>query len=218
MKRWWDFEKRSQSFGEEVANSISHGLGLIAALAGAPFLLVRAQGADGATAAGAWLFALSMVLLYLASTLYHALPRGRAKRLFKTVEHSAIYLLIAGTYSPIALGVLRGPWGWTLFGLIWTLAVCGVLLKVFGKLNHSVLSTCLYLLMGWLVVVALGPLARRLSAQGVAWLVAGGLCYSLGVVFFAFDARIKYGHFIWHLFVLAGTFCHFGAIYWHAIA
>lgn len=174
------------------------------------------QHADTALVVGASLFAATMVLLYLSSTLYHALPRGKAKRVFKIIEHSAIYLLIAGTYTPFTLGVLRGPWGWTLFGIIWGLAVIGVILKAFDKMHNPIISTSLYLLMGWLILIAVYPLYTRIPVSGLLWLVAGGLAYTIGVFFFATDSRLQYGHFIWHLFVMVGTACHYVAILWYA--
>ena len=209
--------KREQSREEEIANSISHGLGLIAALAATPFLIRHAvRHGDAGFVAGTSIFAATMVLLYLASTLYHALPVGRAKSVFRVIEHSAIFLLIAGTYTPFTLGVLRGAWGWTLLALVWSLAVAGVLLKALNRMAHPILSTGLYLLMGWLIVIAAQPLSSRVPASGLLWLVAGGLAYTLGVVFFALDSRLRYGHFIWHLFVMAGTACHYFAVLWYA--
>ncbi len=209
--------KREQSRGEEIANSISHGLGLIAALVATPLLIRHAvRHGDAGFVAGASIFAATMVLLYLASTLYHALPVGRAKSVFRVIEHSAIFLLIAGTYTPFTLGVLRGAWGWTLLALVWSLAVAGVLLKALNRMAHPILSTGLYLLMGWLIVIAAQPLSARVPASGLLWLVAGGLAYTLGVVFFALDSRLRYGHFIWHLFVMAGTACHYFAVLWYA--
>ncbi len=208
---------REQTPGEELANSISHGIGLIAALAGIPFLVMYAvRHGDARNIAGVSVFAATMVLLYLGSTLYHALPAGKAKRVFRIIEHSAIYLLIAGTYTPFTLGVLHGPWGWSLLGVIWGLAVAGVMLKVFEKMSHPVLSTGLYLLMGWLIVVAAVPMYARLPAPGLLLLVAGGVAYTAGVAFFVADARLRYGHFIWHLFVLAGTACHYFAVLWYS--
>jgi hemolysin III len=206
-----------QSFGEECANSLSHGFALLAAMVGTPFLILHAvRLGDPRFIVGASIFAATMLLLYLASTLYHALPRGRAKRVFRVIEHSAIYLLIAGTYTPFTLGVLRGAWGWTLLGLVWGIAVAGVLLKALNRMAHPVLSTGLYLLMGWLIVIAAQPLYARVPASGLLWLIGGGLAYTLGVVFFALDSRLRYGHFIWHLFVMAGTTCHFFAVLWYA--
>jgi hemolysin III len=209
--------KREQSREEEVANSISHGLGLIASLVAAPFLIRQAvRHGDAGFIAGASIFAATMVLLYLASTLYHALPAGRAKRVFRIIEHAAIFLLIAGTYTPFTLGVLRGAWGWTLLGLVWGIAAAGVTLKALNRLTHPILTTSLYLLMGWLIVIAAHPLSERVPASGLLWLVAGGLAYTAGVVFFAFDSRLRYGHFVWHLFVMAGTACHYFAVLWYA--
>lgn len=210
--------KREQSREEEVANSLSHGFGLVAAFVATPRLIERAvKDGDAGFIVGASVFAATMVLLYLASTLYHALPAGRAKRVFRVIEHSAIFLLIAGTYTPFTLGVLRGAWGWTLLGLVWGIAATGVTLKALNRLTHPVLNTGLYLLMGWLVVIAVQPLSDRVPASGLIWLVAGGLAYTLGVVFFALDSRLRYGHFIWHLFVLAGTACHYFAVLGYAI-
>ena len=171
---------------------------------------------DAAFIVGASVFAATMVLLYLASTLYHALPVGRAKRVFRIVEHSAIFLLIAGTYTPFTLGVLRGAWGWTLLGLVWGIAVVGVMLKATQRMAHPLLSGGLYLLMGWLIVIAIEPLSERVPASGLLWLVAGGLAYTLGLVFYAVDSRLRYSHFIWHLFVMAGTACHYFAVLWYA--
>lgn len=209
--------ERDQSRGEEIANSISHGLPLIAALVGAPFLIAHsARHADAAFIVGASLFSATVILLYLASTLYHALPAGRGKRVFRVIDHAAIFLLIAGTYTPFTLGVLRGAWGWTLFGLVWGLAMLGVALKAFGRASHPVVSTGLYLAMGWIVVIAADPLLASISTAGLLWLVAGGLFYTAGVVFFALDSRLRFGHTIWHLFVAAGTASHYFAVLWHA--
>ena len=209
--------KRKQSRGEEIANSVSHGVGVVAALAGTPFLLLRAvQRGDVRLLVGASLFCATMILLYLASTLYHALPIGKAKRCFRIIEHSAIFFLIAGTYTPLTLGVLHGAFGWTLLGIIWGLAIAGVVLKVFFKTAHPILSTCLYLLMGWLLVIAIKPLYDGMPVAGLVWLIAGGVSYTAGVAFFATDSRIPYGHLIWHLFVIAGTTCHYFLILWYA--
>lgn len=209
--------EREQSRGEEIANSISHGIGLVAALVATPFLVLQAvRRGDTGFIVGASVFAATMVLLYLASTLYHALPIGKAKRVFRVIEHSAIFLLIAGTYTPFTLGVLRGAWGWTLLGLVWGLAVAGVALKTFNRMSHPIISTSLYLLMGWLILIAVNPLYARVPASGLLWLVAGGVAYTAGVAFFAADSRLRYSHFIWHLFVMAGTACHYFAVFWYA--
>jgi hemolysin III len=209
--------ERAQSRGEEIANSLSHGLPLLAAIAGAPVLIADStRSGDAGFVTGATVFAVTVILLYLASTVYHALPAGRAKRVFRVIDHSAIFLLIAGTYTPFTLGALRGAWGWTLFGLVWGLAAIGVTLKALGRASHPWLSTGLYLAMGWVVVIAANPLLERVSTQGLAWLLAGGLAYTAGVAFFATDSRLRYGHAIWHLFVAAGTGAHYFAVLWHA--
>lgn len=208
---------RLQTRGEEIANSLSHGIGALAALVAMPVLIVFASLDGTATdVVGATIFAATMLLLYSISALYHALPQGRAKRLFMRLDHGSIYLFIAGSYTPFTLGVLGGAWGWSLFGVVWGLAAFGVVLKAGNWLSSQWLSTGLYLLMGWLVLVAAVPMFDRVSTAGLVWLTAGGLAYTLGVVFFALDNRVRYAHFIWHLFVLAGTACHFFAVLWHA--
>ncbi|UXI04524.1 PAQR family membrane homeostasis protein TrhA [Photobacterium sp. TY1-4] len=208
---------RGQLKKEELANSISHGIALLGLLVGTPFLIIdAARRGDIGYMVGACIFSATAILLYLSSTIYHALPLGRAKRIFRIIDHAAIFLLIAGTYTPFTLGVLKGALGWTLFALIWFLAFIGVMLKTFQRLNHPVLSTGLYLLMGWLIVFALEPMLASVPMAGILWLLAGGLSYTLGVVFFATDSHLLYGHLLWHLFVMGGTACHFFAIFWYA--
>jgi len=209
-------EERPQTLGEEIANSVSHGAGLLAALVAVPFLLVAASELPAASIVGASIFAATMVLLYLTSTLYHALPRGRAKRVFMKLDHGAIYLFIAGSYTPFTLGVLHGAWGWTLFGLVWGMAALGILLKAFGRLSHPWLSTALYLAMGWLVLIAVVPLVRSVEPAGVALLVAGGLAYSAGCIFYLLDNRLRYAHAVWHGFVVAGSGFHYFAVFGYA--
>jgi hemolysin III len=204
--------ERPQSLGEEIANSVSHGLALLAAIAAVPFLMAPSRHLAAANAVGAGVFAATMVLLYLTSTLYHALPAGRAKRVFMKLDHCAIYVFIAGSYTPFALGALSGSWGWTLFGLVWSIAILGITLKAFGRLSHPWLSTGLYLVMGWLVLIAAVPLFQRVPLPGIELLVAGGLAYSAGVAFFILDSRVRYAHAVWHGFVVAGTSCHFFAV------
>ena len=212
-----NFQDRPQSLGEEIANGISHGVAFLLAVAGTPVLIVSAvQRGSVAGVAGASIFAATMMLLYLTSTLYHVLPQNRAKQFFQILDHGAIYLLIAGTYTPFTLGVLHGAWGWTLFGLVWGLALIGVLLKSFGGIRYPRLSTALYLAMGWLVVIAIKPMWQLMPAWGLFWLLAGGIAYTLGVIFFAADERVRFAHFVWHLFVAAGTTCHFFAVLWYA--
>lgn len=160
---------------------------------------------------GSSVFAATLVLLYLTSTSYHAAPAGPLKRHLRRLDHAAIYLLIAGTYTPFTLGVLAGPWGWTLFGLVWGTAAFGVFYKLTAGVRYPRLSTALYLIMGWLIVIAIRPLVLEMPLPGVLWLVAGGLAYTAGVGFYA-SRRIPYGHFLWHLFVLAGSACHFMAV------
>ena len=207
--------EREPSTGEEIASSVIHGLGLAAALAAIAALAVAAarQG-DPWRTVGAAVFGTTLALLYATSTIYHALPAGRlprAKRVFRVLDHAAIYLLIAGTYTPFMLGPLRGPWGWALFGTIWGLAAVGVTLKTTVGFRFPHGSTALYLVMGWLLLIAARPLAARLEATALAWLVAGGICYTAGVVFFAWE-RLRYGHAVWHLFVATGSACHFFAV------
>jgi hemolysin III len=204
-------KERPQSLGEEIANSISHGLGLLAALVAFPFLLVVAQRHGAAAVVGASVFAGAAVLLYLMSTLFHALPASRAKRVFQVLDHSAIYLLIAGTYTPFTLGVLHGIWGWTLLGLVWTCAAIGTVLKSLGGVRYTTISTWTYLAMGWLVLIAADKVWVLVPGWGLFWLIAGGIAYTVGAVFFMAE-RIRYFHFIWHLFVVAGTACHFIAV------
>ncbi len=208
--------KRQQTAKEELANSISHGMGLIAALAATPFLMAAAMRRGGAgTIAGSGIFAGSMMCLYFSSTLYHALAESKAKKVLRTVDHCAIYILIAGTYTPFALGVLRGAWGWTLFGLIWGLALFGVLMKSLRGMRQPILSMVLYLAMGWLAVIAIRPLWDNIPLPGLLLIAAGGIAYTGGVAFYAAEGR-RYSHLVWHLFVLAGTCCHFFAVLWYS--
>jgi len=211
------FPRREQTNGEEIANSISHGLGFIIATLGAPLMIHQAVRYGSVKfIVGVSVFSATMIFLYFASAFYHAVPRGKFKRVLQNVDHSAIFLLIAGTYTPFTLGVLNGAWGWSIFGIVWGLATIGVTLKIIYKSSHQILFTCLYLLMGWIIIIAIEPMLERVPLAGLLWLVSGGLFYTLGVVFFATDSQLKYGHFIWHLFVIAGTGCHYFAILWYA--
>ena len=204
--------ERAQTPGEEIANSVSHGVALLAAIAGVPFLIAGAWHLGSTSLVADAVFAVTMVLLYLSSMLYHAMPAGRAKRVFMKLDHGAIYVFIAGSYTPFALGALGGPWGWTLLGLVWSLAVVGVTLKAVDRLSHPWLSTGLYLVMGWLALIAAVPLVEQLPARGIALIVAGGLAYTAGVAFFLLDSRWRYAHTVWHGFVMAGTGFHFFAV------
>ncbi len=207
---------RPQSVGEEIANSVSHGIGFAAALAATPFLVLAAVPHGAGSIVGVSIFAATMAALYLASTLYHALPSDRAKRVFRALDHGAIFLLIAGTYTPFTLGILRGGWGWTLFGAIWGLALAGLIFRAIVAFRYPIVSTAIYVAMGWLVLIAVQPLWQRMPHEGFLWLLAGGLAYTGGVAFFAAN-QIRYGHFVWHLCVLAGTTCHFFAVIGYAI-
>jgi hemolysin III len=197
---------------EEIANAITHGIGLLLSIAGFVVLLVLA-----ALRGTAWhivacsIYGATLICLYAASTLYHAVISRRVKRALRIFDHSAIYLLIAGTYTPFLLVSLRGPWGWSLFGVIWGLALAGVLFKFWFVERFAILSTAVYIAMGWLVVIAAKPVITHLPLTAIIWLLAGGLAYTGGVIFFA-AKRIPYSHAIWHLFVLAGSICHYFAV------
>ncbi|HIF06526.1 MAG TPA: hemolysin III family protein [Gemmatimonadetes bacterium] len=208
----------SRSRGEELANSLSHGVGFLCAVAATPILVVGAVERGGAAdIVGSSVFGATMMLLYLTSALYHAARDSRLKARLRRVDHAAIYLLIAGTYTPFTLGVLGGPWGWTLFGIVWGAAAVGVAIKLMVGISRPRLSTFLYLIMGWTVVIAIRPLVLNVPPEGLQWLVAGGLLYSGGVVFYVWR-RLPYNHFIWHLFVLGGSTCHFFSVLWYAAA
>ena len=197
---------------DEIANALTHGLGATAALAGGAVLITLAAiHGDGWQLAGAIVFGVALLLLYTASTLYHAIQHPVAKGRLKVFDHCAIYLLIAGTYTPFTLVGLRGPWGWGLFAAIWTLAVAGVVFKLFFTGRFKRLSTAIYIAMGWLVVVALEPMLDSLDRWTLGWLLAGGIAYTLGTFFYHRES-IRYSHAIWHLFVIAGSVCHFVAV------
>lgn len=203
--------RREQTLGEDVANSISHGLGLVAILAGAPILILAASGRDAWSVVSVAVFAGTVALLYASSTVYHGLRPGRLKDAFRVVDHAAIYLLIAGTYTPFTLGPLRGPWGWSLFGCIWALAALGIANELARWPGHGRISMALYIGMGWLIIVAIRPLLEQVPRAGVVLLAAGGIAYTAGVLFYAIE-RVRYAHLVWHLCVLAGTTCHFFAV------
>ena len=205
--------KWTQSPSEELANSISHGIGFVAALIGTPILLFAAlKGGSPRFFIGVIIFTLTTLLLYFGSMLYHAWPQTRGKSRLQVLDHCAIFWLIAGTYTPFTLGPLHGAWGWTILGLIWAFAVFGTLVKATrGTTRHRKLAMCLYLGMGWLVLIAARPLTLALPVSALLWLLAGGVAYTVGVLFFV-NEQLRYGHLIWHLFVLAGSSCHFAAV------
>lgn len=216
MKQVETVTERGQTLGEEIANSVSHGIGLGLAITATPILIVAAARAGSAwNLVGVSIFAASMMLLYLASTLYHALTHTTAKRVFRLIDHGAIFLLIAGTYTPFTLGIMRGPLGWTLFGLVWSLAAFGLITKAIFGAHHPWLSVPLYLVMGWLAVIVAPQYLFRLPLPALIWLLAGGFAYTAGVICFKAHA-IRYSHFAWHLFVIAGTVCHFFAVLWYS--
>jgi len=198
--------------GEEIANSLTHGLGLGLSVAGLSVLVTfAALWGDGWRVIGCAIFGASLVLLYGASTLYHALRASRIKHWLRVLDHAAIFVLIAGTYTPFLLANLRGPWGWSLFGVVWALAVVGIILKLFLTGRFHLFSTLTYLFMGWLILIAFKPLVEALPLGSLAMLLAGGLAYSAGTVFYLWD-RLPYHHAVWHVFVLAGSVCHFFAV------
>ncbi|WPC06128.1 hemolysin III family protein [Pseudomonas benzenivorans] len=201
----------------ERLNAWTHLVGALLAALGAIWLLVLAslQG-DPWKIVSIAIYGLTLLLLYSISTLYHSL-RGRAKTIMRKLDHLSIYLLIAGSYTPFCLVTLRGPWGWSLFGVVWGLALVGMLQELKPRSEARVLSIVIYALMGWFVLVAIEPLLAALGGVGFAWLAAGGLCYTLGIVFFAFDERFRHWHGIWHLWVMAGSVLHFVAIWRHVL-
>ncbi len=208
---------RTQSVGEEIANSITHGLGFLLSIVAVPVLVIAAIASrDIWRIVAGSIYATTLVLLYAASTLYHALPGARVKAVFQRLDHAAIYLLIAGTYTPFTLISLRGVWGWSLFGIVWGLAAVGVALKGTFGARLPALSTGIYLAMGWLVLLAAQPLSQHVAPAGVRWLIAGGVLYTAGIAFFIWE-RLRYSHAVWHLFVLGGSVAHFCAVFWYAL-
>jgi len=202
----------TQSTGEEIANSVSHGIALLAVIAAAWSLMAPDHYKTPASFAGAMVFAGTMVCLYLTSTVYHALPNGRAKQVLLKLDYGAIFLFIAGSYTPFALSAREQEPAWALLGAVWLTAVFGIALKVSNRLRPPWLSTALYVLMGWLVLMAALPLIDHLPVASMTWLVAGGIAYTVGTLFFMLDARVRYAHAVWHGFVAAGTACHYLAV------
>lgn len=202
----------SYSRGEEIANSLTHGLGLALSIVGLSVLVTFAAfSRDAWVVVGCAVFGVSLVVLYAASTLYHALRAPRLKWCLRVLDHGAIFLLIAGTYTPFLLVSLRGPWGWSLFGVVWALAVAGMVLKLFLLGRFRIMSTLIYLFMGWLVLIAFKPLAGALPHASLMMLLAGGVAYTAGTIFYSWE-RLPYHHAVWHVFVLAGSACHFFAV------
>jgi hemolysin III len=203
---------RAQGLGEEIANSIVHGIGAGLSITALALLVVfSARTGDAWRIVSSSIYGSTLVFLYMSSTMYHGLAHPGAKRLFKIFDHASIFLLIAGTYTPIALVTLRGPWGWTIFGLIWAMAIGGILAKIFFIGKFKGLSVAIYIAMGWLIVIAINPLLKVAPPGLMTWMLIGGLCYTFGVIFYALKKPL-YFHFVWHLFVLAGSICHFFGI------
>ncbi len=202
--------RKRQSPGEELANSLTHGIGTALSIA-ALVILVRYASLYGNTrlVVSFGVYGATLIILYLASTLYHGIVADKPKQVLRMLDHTAIYLLIAGSYTPVTLVFMRGVWGWSLFGAVWALAVLGILMEFcVAGIRLRILSVCLYILMGWLVVIAFGPMSHTLSPDLIRWLVTGGIVYTLGVIFYALK-KLPYHHAVWHLFVLGGSACHF---------
>ena len=202
--------------GDILANAITHGIGAGLAIAGAAYLIVVSTRGTATQIVSCSVFGATLILVYICSTLYHSLVRTRARHVFHILDHSSIYLLIAGTYTPFCLVSLRGTLGWTIFGVEWGLAVSGVIFKCFAVGKFEVASALVYLAQGWLAVVAVRPLVHSLGWHGLLWMGAGGLAYTLGIVFFALD-RLRFFHAAWHIFVLAGSIAHYVAIYFYVV-
>jgi hemolysin III len=209
--------RRPQTMGEEIANAVTHGIGALLSVAGLAVMVSYATTlGDAYRIVGAAVFGITMVLLYLASTIYHSVHGAQIKPLLRKIDHASIYLLIAGTYTPFTLVSLPGAWGWSLFGIVWGLAVFGVAFKLLFIHKFEFASVLVYLLMGWLGAVAVKPIIANLSTDGLVWVAAGGLFYTGGVLFYMWR-RLPYHHAIWHCFVMGGTFCHFFAVHMYVL-
>ena len=209
-------KQETYHLGDILANAITHGIGAALAIAGAAYLITVSTRGTATQIVSCSVFAATLILVYICSTLYHSLVRTRARHVFHILDHSSIYLLIAGTYTPFCLVSLRGPLGWTIFGVEWGLAVFGVIFKSFTVDKYEVASALVYLAQGWVAVVAVKPLIHSLGWHGLIWMGAGGVAYTLGIIFFALD-RLRYFHTLWHLFVLAGSVAHYFAILFYVV-
>ncbi|HPD57402.1 MAG TPA: hemolysin III family protein [Smithellaceae bacterium] len=209
--------RKSLALLEEIANSITHGMGAFLSLAALVLLIVFASLYGGARhIVSCTIFGFALVLLYTASTLYHSFRKPRVKFIFKIIDHSCIYILIAGTYTPFMLVAVRGVLGWTIFGIVWGMTVLGILFKSFFIHRFKILSTLAYIAMGWIAIFAIKPIFQSLSEGAVFWLIVGGLAYTLGTIFYAWK-KLPFNHAIWHFFVLAGSVCHFFAVLFYVI-
>lgn len=213
----WIKPDKLQTRAEEIGNATTHAMGALLSLIALTLLIVSASSQhDVLKLASGIVFGCTLLMMYLSSTLYHSMKNPRLKHLFRIIDHASIYLLIAGSYTPFMLVTLRGPWGWTLFTIIWSLACAGVVFKMFFVHRFELLSTLIYLLMGWMAVVAIKPIYQHLPIAGLECVVAGGLCYTVGVIFYVWE-RLKFSHVLWHLFVLAGSIFHFFAVLLYVI-
>jgi len=202
---------------EEYANIATHAVGVLLSIVALVLMVVfAAENGDPYFIVAVSIFGATLILLYLMSTLYHSFRHPKVKHVFRVFDHSCIYLLIAGSYTPFTLVSMRGGWGWTLFGITWGLALCGIVFKIFFTKRFNILSTLMYIALGWLVVVAAKPIIASVPTGGIVWLFAGGMLYTSGVVFYVWR-RVPYHHAIWHLFVMAGSFCHFLAVYYYVL-
>jgi hemolysin III len=217
MKHIFIKSHKKQTLIEELLNSVTHGIGALLGVAALVLLVVLSAEQDSAIkVVGSAIFGASLIIMYSASAMYHAVRKPYWKRLYKVVDHSSIYLLIAGSYTPVVLVVLNPGWGWSLFGVIWGLALLGLIFKLFATGKFEIISTTAYVCMGWLAIIAIKPLYDALPLAGFIWLLAGGISYTLGVIFYAWD-QLRFGHAIWHLFVLGGSICHFFLILWYVV-
>jgi hemolysin III len=206
---------RQQSLGEEIANSITHGIGTALSIAALVLLVVfTSKYGDIWRIVSFSIYGSTLFILYLASTLYHSFTNRRVKNFFRILDHSSIYLLIAGTYTPVTLVSMRGPWGWTIFGIIWAMAIGGIIAKIFLIGKYKIVSVLLYVAMGWLIIIAFKPVLQMVPKGLIIWLFIGGVCYTLGLIFYACK-KVPYFHFIWHLFVLSGSISHFFGMLLH---
>jgi len=208
---------RPYSLAEEVASSVTHGLGVILSITALIVLAtLAARSGDTWRVVSFSIYGSTLIMMYLSSALYHSFQKPEVKKVLRYLDHSAIYLLIAGTYTPFTLVTLRGPWGWTIFGLVWSFAFVGLLMTVMGAGRSRLLASLIYIGMGWIIVIAIKPLVETIPPGGIAWLVAGGLFYTLGVIFYVWK-KLPFNHAIWHLFVLGGSLCHFFAILFYVL-
>jgi hemolysin III len=208
----WIKSNKEQTKAEEIGNASTHALGaLLSIVAITLLILFAAHQEDTLKLVSGIVFGCTLLLMYVSSTVYHSMTNPKAKHLFRILDHASIYLLIAGSYTPFMLVTLKGSWGWTMFTIIWSLALAGVLFKLFFVHKFELLSTVIYLLMGWMALIVLKPLYQVLPLAGLEYIVAGGLCYTVGVIFYVWE-RLNFSHMLWHLFVLAGSICHFLAV------